>query len=267
MRPPGPPRPVRGPWAPFGPTDLTQLDEAKVQAEAEKLKMQIEKARLRLEEYRRGPERPAPPHFPGAPDVPPDQTPPRAPYLVNRADALVPFLLIRSYVGDVGARPFRPGIWNSASPDVIITQPVPAGASPEPQVRDRAGFLDPAFAARILPLLPVDSTVDVWIHVWNLGRAPAFGVRVRAWAFGTGNNNPFSGYLGGRRVDMGARDSETSHLLVRIGPWPTPNGSMGGVVANAECITDVSAGSLPHDITERHSASQIWSNGIRWKQP
>ena len=23
---------------------------------------------------------------------------------------------------------------------------------------------------------------DVWVHVWNLGLAPAYGVRVRAWA-------------------------------------------------------------------------------------
>jgi hypothetical protein len=160
-----------------------------------------------------------------------------------------------------------PGIWNSISPDVVITQPLPVGAAPEPQVRDRAGVLDAAFAARVLVLLPVAAPVDVWIHVWNLGRAAAFGVRVRAWAWGTGNNNPFSGYLGGRRVDLGARDTETSHLLVRIGSWPTPNGSMGGVVANAECITDVSTGALPHDVTDRHNASQVWANGIRWQQP
>ena len=84
---------------------------------------------------------------------------------------------------------------------------------------------------------------------------------------GTGNNNPFSGFLGGRRVDLGARDSETSHLLVRVGQWPTPNGTMGGVAANAESITDVSTGSQPRDLGDRHFAGQIWANGVRWKQP
>ena len=266
-RPLGPPPPAPGPWAPFGPTDLTQLDARKVQAGAEKLKVRIEEARLKLEEYRRGPKRTPPPHFPGAPDVPPDQPPPRAPYPVNRADALVPFLLIRSYVGDVGARPLAPDHWNNVSPDVVIAQPLPAGAPPEPPVRGRDEAQDPAFVARILTLLPIDTPVDVWIHVWNLGRAPAFGVRVRAWAYGTGNNNPFSGYLGGRRVDLGARDSETSHLLVRVGRWPTPNGSLGGVVANAECITDVSTGSVPRDSDDRHVAGQAWQNGVRWAQP
>jgi hypothetical protein len=267
VRPPWPRRPDPGPWTPFGPTDLTQLDARKVQAGAEKLKVRIEEARLKLEEYRRGPAPPAPPHFPGAPDVLPDQAPPRAPYPVNRADALVPFLLIRSYVGDVGARPLAPDHWNNVSPDVIITQPMAAPAPPEPPVRGRDEAQDPAFVARILPLLPIDTIVDVWIHVWNLGRAPAFGVRVRAWAFGTGNNDPFSGFLGGRRIDLGARDSETSHVLVRVGQWPTPNGWMGGVVANAECITDVSTGSVPHDLGDRHFAGQIWANGARWKQP
>jgi hypothetical protein len=267
FRPPGPQQPVPGPWAPFGPTDLTQLDARKVQAGAEKLKIRIEDVRVKLEDYRRGPKRPVPPHFPGAPDVPPDQSPPRPLYPVDRADALVPFLLIRSYVGDVGARPLAPDHWNNVSPDVIIAQPLPAGAPPDLPVRGRGEAQDPAFVARILTLLPIDMPVDVWIHVWNLGRAPAFGVRVRAWAWGTGNNNPFSGFLGGRRVDLGARDSETSHLLVRVGQWPTPNGTMGGVAANAECITDVSTGSPPRDLGDRHFAGQIWANGARWKQP
>jgi hypothetical protein len=266
-RPPGRRRPVRGPWEPFGPTDLTQLDAAKAQTAAEKLKVRIEKARLELEKYRRGPDRPAPPHFPGAPDVPPDTTPPHAPYPVRRADALVPFLLIRSYVGDVGARPFGPEVWNNTSPDIVVTEPLPAGAPPEPQVRDRAGFLDPGFAARILQRLPAGPTVDVWVHAWNLGRAPAFGVRVRARAFGSGNNIPMDWFLGGRRVDLGPRDSETSHLLVRIGPWDTPNGAMAGIIATAECITDVMTGSGPYIYQDRHWASKIWGGGIPWAKP
>jgi hypothetical protein len=42
---------------------------------------------------------------------------------------------------------------------------------------------------------------------------------------------------------------------------------MGGVAANAECITDVSTGSPPRDLGDRHFAGQIWANGARWKQP
>ena len=213
----------------------------------------IEKSRLHIEKLRRGPRPP-----PGSDDA----VAPVAQFPVNRADALLPFLLIRTFTGDIGARPLDGSVWLQSSPDVMVATPLAAGSPPEPQVRGRAEATDPAFKSRIVRNLAIDTTYDVWIHVWNLGRAPAFGVRVRAWAWGTGSNNPFTGFVGGRRVDLGARDSDTSHLLVRIGPWTTPNGSLAGITTNAECITDVTTSAVPRDYQDRHNAARFWSGGI-----
>jgi hypothetical protein len=222
-------------------------------AGAEALKAKIEQTRLELEKRRR------PPRPPHGPDLPPDATPHER-YVVNRADTLMPFLLLRSFAGDIGARPFDTAIFPSASPDIIVTRHLPAGSPPEPDVRGREAARDPAFTRRIVQIIKRPATYDVWLHVWNLGRAPAFGVRLRVWGL-TISGQPHQGFLAGRSLDLGARDSETSHLLVKMGPWTTPSGPVAGLLATAECITDVLTGAYPHDFTDRHNAQRLWNAG------
>jgi hypothetical protein len=213
------------PWSPFGPTDFTSLDEPGVTAAAEALRQSLVKTREAVEKIRRG----------GAPPEPPDDRHPPVTTPPKRADELKPFLLIRTFRGDAGARPLDlarfPEMASHQSPDILMTTP----ATNDPVVVGRDAF-NTMLRGRIVWDTPPGHTFDVWVHVWNLGRAPAFGVRVRAWAvdWPTGTRR----YLGGRRIDLGDRTSETSHLVVKIGPWVM--GATEHLLAVAESIADVS---------------------------
>lgn len=162
---------------------------------------------------------------------------------VSRADGLWPFLLIRSFPGDIGARPMQIPT-HLDSPDIILTVDNPNYA-PTVVGRDEiGGFIQnnkiiPRFAG------PRPDAI-VWVHVWNLGRAPAHGVRVRAWCF--------SSFIGGRQIDLGDRTSPTSHLIVKVGSLD-PGLILPPVIihATAECMSDV-AGSVRDPSQDRHSA-------------
>jgi hypothetical protein len=164
---------------------------------------------------------------------------------VSRADGFWPFLLIRSFPGDVGARPIPTPA--ASSPDIIL-------ASGNPQYQptivgrdDIAGFLSQNAIIRQLTM-PV--RVAVWVHVWNLGRAPAHGVRVRAWC-----SLPGVGFIGGRAFDLGDRTSSTSHLMVKVGSFVIPaNLNSLRVDAAAECMSDV-AGAVRDPGRDRHRAA------------
>jgi hypothetical protein len=193
-----------------------------------------------------------------------DRTPRRPvhelPPTPSRADGLWPFLLIRSTLGDDGARPM---LVPDHSPDILFTEvPTPQPGAPDDRVRGRNEHPgDTEY-----PL--TDRPYDVWVHVWNLGRTAAYGVRVRAWAHG--QHDPVPGlFLGGWQLDLGDRASKDSHVLVKIGRW-TPNnwgytvrgpqipGSVGfsWIYATAECITDVANGSFVPG-QDRHTASRF----------
>lgn len=226
--------PPLGPWAPFAPSDQTPLDAPAVVAGAEALRTRLEGLRATIEKVRRA----------GAPGPSGDRDHPHPGTPPSRAEEMMPFLLIRTYPGDIGARPIVgvPLSQKYPNPDILLALPPPAGSPPEPTVRDRAQFLDPAFQARLQarPLQQATTTYDVWVHVWNLGRAPAFGVRVRAW-IQRGMDPPPGEFIGGRRIDLGDRTQPTAHRVVRVGQvsfaWEDAN-----IWANAESITDVSLG-------------------------
>jgi len=151
--------------------------------------------------------------------------------------------------GDIGARPLAQSAPTNSSPDIIVTNADPQF---EPTVLGRDEFL--AIKNRIVPSVLTDTPYDVWVHVWNLGRAPAYGVRVRAWV--SWQADPASGlFLGGRRLDLGDRTSESSHRVVKIGQW-FPDGSGRDLVrATAEGISDVASGSsVSGGIQDRHTA-------------
>jgi len=236
LPPDRPPRIVIPSWTPFGPGDNTPLDAASVVAHAEALKANLTRTRDRLIRQQRK----------GAP--PDDREPPR-PFTGRRSNLLLPYLLIRTMAGDTGARPLPADfqiIDRHQSPDIILT----TQSTTDPPVVGRGEF-DRALRGRIVGLLDQGRRYDVWVHVWNLGHAPAYGVRVRAWH--SGPAGPRATYIGGRQLDLGERNSSASHLVVKLGSWQPEDG--GTIVATAECIADTCNGT--HDWSQdRHTAQR-----------
>jgi hypothetical protein len=240
-RPPG----ERGGTGPFSPGDRSELDPRAVLRQVARTRRAIEKAQLELTRMASGPG--------------PDGTEPRV-VVDDRASGRWPWLLIRTLPGDVGARPLPPTmitpieVGRRNSPDILL---VPAGPPDEPPVVDRQAF--PALKARALEDISWTERYDVWVHVWNLGRTPAFGVRVRvrlanapAWP---GIPSPF---LGGRQLDLGDQLSPTAHLVVKVASyrpgdyWRNEN----VLIATAECASDPATGDLAAG-QDRHSAWRV----------
>jgi hypothetical protein len=173
---------------------------------------------------------------------------------VTRADGFWPYLLIRHDVGDIGVRPLDASLradmagGDHWSPDVLLMQ---AGPPDEPTVVERGGI--PALRARHELTATWGIPYDFWVHVWNLGAAPATGVRVRAFLTEVGR------YMGGRQLDLGDRLSETCHKFVKVATY-TP-GSSGEstwtpIVVVAECLSDPATGDRSPGM-DRHCA-QYW---------
>ena len=244
---PGPFRPPI-PWTPFGPGDTAAPDTPGILARVAKTRTALEAAQVKLTRLRHGPG--------------PDGTDPRV-RPVSRADGLWPFLVIRSYLGDVGARPIdtpsAPEIGHGefGSPDIVVTTIDPT----DKQVLGRDGVAALHSQNRIRKVMNYDTTYTIWVHVWNLGLAPAHGVRVRAWGFanapdGSFTNSPPKVFLGGTEIDLGDRTSEDAHLLVRTGTWLVPAALGprwgGGIQVVAESMSDVMEPANP--LVDRHAA-------------
>jgi hypothetical protein len=247
MRPepidPGPirPRPPRPPvpWTPFGPGDNAAPDVAGIVGRAEKTMEMLRRAQLDLTRMKSGPG--------------PDGTDPVVEE-VNRADGLWPYLLIRHDVGDVGARPLDADIRSQMadtahwSPDILVTRAGPPG---EPVVIDRGGI--PALQARVEWGVTWGVAYDIWVHVWNLGAAPATGVRVRAFL------SEVDRFIGGRQLDLGDRLSQTCHRVVKVTtytPGTSGESTWTPLVVVAECLSDVASGDRSPGM-DRHCA-QSW---------
>jgi hypothetical protein len=173
-------------------------------------------------------------HGPG-----PDGTPPVVEE-ATRADGLWPFLLIRHEPGDTGSRPLDAatraiiGDVGHFSPDILVTE---AGPANEPTVVDRDEF--PALQARSVSNVQWNLAYDIWVHVWNLGKAPATGVRVRAWM------DAYGRYLGGRNLDLGDRLSSTCHRVVKVATYTAnvaTETSWELLTVVAECLSDPASG-------------------------
>jgi hypothetical protein len=123
----------------------------------------------------------------------------------RRQGGLWPYLLIRAVPGDHGVRPLTVPFWES--PDVIV---VPGIA----ETYDGA-------SATLSPRVGEPHTI--FVHVWNLGRLPAVGIKLRAyWAnpsfsFNDPAHPPH--FIGGTYLDLDDRTQAGCHRLVRI---PTP---------------------------------------------
>ena len=258
-RPPGPPHPPGGPppppvpSTPFGPGDNAVPDVSAITDAAAKIRLGLQATQLTLTGMRYGPG--------------PDNTPPPV-RDVTRADGLWPYLLIRAFPGDIGQRPLQPddippGYESLAlSPDILIT---PAGAPGPPVVIDRDGIA--AVAEQGLAQLALNTAYDVWVHVWNLGRFQATGVRVRVrgrygplFLQGPGDPQPTVRFLGGIKLDLGDRLSGTAHRLAKAATFTTGDEGYELIIATAECLTDVANGDLELG-ADRHSAHRFLKTG------
>jgi hypothetical protein len=143
----------------------------------------------------------------------------------SRQDGLWPYLLIRAFPGDTGVRQPPVGyFWES--PDIRVYE---------------GDVHDPSAATPVLnPTTGIDHTI--FVHVWNLGRLPALGTKVRAWwanpSFSFSPNSPEPPhFIGGTIVNLGDRSAPDCHQLVRIeGLW-RPVVENGG----HECLLAVAA--------------------------
>lgn len=155
-----------------------------------------------------------------------------------RQDLPLPFLLIRSYPGDRGIRPmaYPPTVaWES--PDILLNESTAPPGQPQPF--DRAKLVTTPVAG---------AKYRVYVHVWNLADAPAYGVSVCVWwvdpgFFGPGQVHFPMHLIGQAMVPAlpGRSRGRECHQLVEIPtPWEVVNNNDGHecLLAVAECFTD-----------------------------
>jgi hypothetical protein len=155
-----------------------------------------------------------------------------------RNDTFWPYLVIRAMPGDKGARALWPPTATWESPDLLLMPADVHGPF------DRSQLVAQPVAGR---------SYRVFVHVWNLGRHPAIGVRVRAWWVQPGFFNPATStqfpptMIGGAWVNLGDRTQPTCHQIVEIGtPWTVvqDNDAHECLLAAADCFGDTWSGSL-----------------------
>jgi hypothetical protein len=171
----------------------------------------------------------------------------------GRASQFLPYLLVRSFTGDRGNRPFdQPGqpfqvFWES--PDIWIAEGAPT-ATPDLPPDPGSGDVQPG------------SAYTLYAHVWNLGRAPILGVKVEFDVF----NPSFlfepstALFRAMARVDLGPRTSAQCHRLVKCPtPW-IPSGTPGPhqcLVVRVSSVGDTVGTSHPFDSwADRHVAQR-----------
>jgi hypothetical protein len=121
-----------------------------------------------------------------------NQTLRNGPRFGPRKDEYLPYLLIRSSSGDRGARPNAGVFWES--PDIFV---LPS------QDADTAPLRPPTFGAIAQANVPN----TLYAHVWNLGKAPAYRVRVEFYWFNPslGISRTDANLIGAAWVDLGNR--------------------------------------------------------------
>ena len=138
-----------------------------------------------------------------------NQTLRNGPVFGPRKDEYLPYLLVRSATGDRGNRPVTGVFWES--PDIFVV---------------------PNQEADIAPLMPnsfggvaqASAPNTLYAHVWNLGRAPAFRVRVEFYWFNPslGINRGDANLIGAAYVDLGDRFSMSpgwQQVATSYGQW------------------------------------------------
>jgi hypothetical protein len=121
-----------------------------------------------------------------------------------RKDLYLPYLLLRANPGDRGDRPLPSNTPFWESPDIFVVPAVRAQDAPD---------LPPTLGGVAQAGVPN----AVYAHVWNLGKAPAFDVRVEFYWFNPslGIEAADANLIGFTYVTLANRRSSRSHVVVK----------------------------------------------------
>jgi hypothetical protein len=171
----------------------------------------------------------------------------------GRANSFMPYLLVRSVLGDRGDRPINVPFWES--PD-IWTAPG-----------------DPAVAPAVPPnhggVVTAGQATTVYAHVWNLGFAPLAGVRVEFYWFDPSLSIDGSNahLIGMARCELASRGMTGSHMLVKCPTAWIPTLANGGhecLVIRIEGVGDPIGGNPWAPWQNRHVAQRnitvVWAS-------
>jgi hypothetical protein len=121
-----------------------------------------------------------------------------------RKDSFLPYLVVRANPGDRGQRPLPTGTVFWESPDIFVIPNQSTTSAPDVPISlggmAQAGVPNTLFA-----------------HVWNLGRGPAYDIRVEFYWFNPtlGIEESDANLIGFTYVTLGSRNSPKSHRVVR----------------------------------------------------
>jgi hypothetical protein len=145
----------------------------------------------------------------------------------GRANSFMPYLLVRSVLGDRGDRPINVPFWES--PDIWTAPGDPASS--------------PALPPNHGGVVTAGEPTTVYAHVWNLGFAPLAGVRVEFYWFDPSLSIDSSNahLIGMARCELAGRGMTGSHTLVKCPTAWVPtvtNGSHECLVVRIEGVGD-----------------------------
>jgi hypothetical protein len=121
-----------------------------------------------------------------------------------RKDSFLPYIVVRANPADRGQRPLPNGTCFWESPDIFVMPNQSVSSAPD--VPATLGGMAQAGAPN-----------TIFAHVWNLGRGPAFDVRVEFYWFNPtlGIEEADANLIGFTYVTLGNRNSPRSHAIVR----------------------------------------------------
>jgi hypothetical protein len=127
---------------------------------------------------------------------------PKGPRFGPRKDEFLPYLVVRAFGGDHGARTISVPFWES--PDIFIAPNIAVEDAP-PLPTTRAG------------LAQAGAPNTIWAHVWNIGRAPVINARVEFYWFDPtlGFTPGSANLIGVAYVDLGDGSSGRAHTIVK----------------------------------------------------
>lgn len=132
----------------------------------------------------------------------------------GRADSFLPYLLIRSVLGDRGDRPINVPFWES--PDIWTAPGAPEDSPAIPP--DHGGVVN------------AGQPTTLYAHVWNLGFAPLAGVRVEYYWFdpSLSIDSANANLIGIAECQLSGRGMDGSHKLVKCPSAWVPVMTNGG---------------------------------------
>ena len=132
----------------------------------------------------------------------------KGPNFGPRKDEFLPYLLVRAASGDRGARPFSGTFWES--PDIYVAPKVDAS-------------LAPLFPPTSGGVAQANVPNTLYAHVWNLGKSPAYRVRVEFYWFNPslGISRSDANLVGAAWIDLANRFTVYPQWTQMTGPSGT----------------------------------------------